>query len=233
MPLDQLRQWCSQQDLPFSQDQEAQCEGFLDRLYQANKVMNLTRIAREEAEIKHLIDSLLPQALIPEGALVLDAGSGPGFPSWPLACLRPDLDIHAVDSTEKIARFLEGVAPKNLTVRCLRVEELRTRGRYDVALGRAFAPLGIQLEATAAFVRLGGMALPYRTPNDLLEAETLPCGQLGLELEETVEKALKDGSLRLFPIYRKVRETPGEFPRAWGRMKSRPLKGIRREVQDS
>lgn len=233
MPLLLLRKWCSDQDLPFSQDQEARCEAFLDSLYEANKVMNLTRIPREEAEVKHLIDSLLPQKLIPAGALVLDAGSGPGFPSWPLACLRPDLEIHAVDSTEKIAHFLESVAPKNLTVHCLRVEELRTRGRYDAAIGRAFAPLGIQLEATAAFVRLGGLALPYRTPNDLLEAETLPCGQLGLELEETVEAALPDGSLRLFPLYRKVRETPPEFPRPWGRMKSRPLKGIRREAPGS
>lgn len=233
MPLLLLRKWCSDQDLPFSQDQEARCEAFLDSLYEANKVMNLTRIPREEAEVKHLIDSLLPQKHLPEGAFVLDAGSGPGFPSWPLACLRPDLEIHAVDSTEKIAHFLEGVAPKNLIVRCMRVEELRTRGRYDVALGRAFAPLGIQLEATAAFVRLGGLALPYRTPNDLLEAETLPCGQLGLELEETVEAALPDGSLRLFPLFRKVRETPSEFPRPWGRMKSRPLKGIRREAPGS
>lgn len=233
MPLPLLRQWCSDLNLPLSQDQEARCEAFLDSLYEANKVMNLTRIPREDAEVKHLIDSLLPQRFIPEGALVLDAGSGPGFPSWPLACLRPDLEIHAVDSTEKIAHFLEVVAPKNLRVLCMRVEELRTRGRYDVALGRAFAPLGTQLEATAAFVRLGGLALPYRTPNDLLEAETLPCGQLGLELEETIQSALPDGSLRLFPLYRKVRETPLEFPRPWGRMKARPLKGLRRDVPGS
>ena len=227
MPLDQLRAWCESQNLTISDEQEAQCVSFLDQLYKANEVMNLTRVSREEAEVRHLIDSLLPQKFIHEEAVVLDAGSGPGFPSWPLACIRPDLQIHAIDSTEKIASFLLGVAPDNLTVKWMRVEEMRSRGRYDVAVGRAFAPLGIQLEATAPFVCMGGLVLPYRTPNDRLEAETLPCGQLGLELEAIHELALPDGSMRMFPLYRKVRETPIEFPRLWGRMKAKPLKGFR------
>ena len=233
MPLPLLRTWCESQHLPFSPEQEAQCEAFLDKLYETNKVMNLTRIPREEAEVKHLIDSLLPQYHIHEEALVLDTGSGPGFPAWPLACLRPDIEIQAVDSTEKIVGFLKSVAPKNLNPRCMRVEELNTRGKFDVGLGRAFAPLGIQLEATAPWVKLGGIVMPYRTPNDREEAETMPCGQLGLELEEIIEMSLPDGSPRLFPIYRKVRETPTEFPRPWGRMKLRPLKGIRKADQGS
>ena len=50
-------------------------------LYQANQVMNLTRVPQSEAWIRHFLDSLLLCPLIPEGAKLLDIGTGPGLPA--------------------------------------------------------------------------------------------------------------------------------------------------------
>ncbi|MBQ3200617.1 MAG: class I SAM-dependent methyltransferase, partial [Clostridia bacterium] len=67
---------------PFlSEEQLSMFETYHAMLADWNTRMNLTAIteAKEVAE-KHFADSLLPMALIPENARIIDVGTGAGFP---------------------------------------------------------------------------------------------------------------------------------------------------------
>jgi 16S rRNA (guanine527-N7)-methyltransferase len=222
--LSPLTAWALESGLELSPSQLDQMRAYLAALYKANEVMNLTRIPIEDAVVKHLIDSLLPQDIFPQGATVLDLGTGPGLPAWPLACARPDLSLMALDSTTKAIDFLASQKLPNLRPLNQRAEDAVKRESMDVVTGRAFAPLGIQMEASAPWAKIGGLVVPYRTLAEEAECQLFVHGQLGLELEELVVRELSaEGGRRLFPVYRKVRETPMEFPRLWAKMKKNPL----------
>ena len=196
---------------------------FEERLYEANRTTNLTRVPREESKTRHFLDSLALSQFVPEGAAVLDIGSGAGFPGVPLAIARPDLTVTLLDAGSKEIRFLESQADLVTVGLILDRAEIAARNalyreRYDVATGRAVAPLTTQAEISAAFVRVGGLFLPQRTEAD----ETPSFEVLGLELADrkVVEVA---GARRLVPIYRKLTSTPDRFPRTWAAIKKRPL----------
>jgi len=117
-------------------------------LLDANERLNLTRItAPRELAVKHVLDSLLPwQRLIelfpvPSGAaatgaaaeaaaptLLLDLGSGGGYPGIPLALLLPHVRVLLCESIQKKAAFLAEVAAalplRNVEVHARRAEEL-------------------------------------------------------------------------------------------------------------
>jgi 16S rRNA (guanine527-N7)-methyltransferase len=196
---------------------------FEEDLYAQNAVMNLTRVKREECWIRHFVDSLLFHDLIPEGASVLDIGSGPGFPSWPLAWARKDLRVTALDSSSKMRGFGKRHALPNLTSIEGRAEDFKIAGRFDVVTGRALAPLAIQLELSARPCREGGLVIPMRTPTDMPEIERL-ASVLSLELERVEERSLPVvDAPRVFPIYRKKGLTPKGYPRSWAEIKRKPL----------
>ena len=79
---------------------------YVKQLLKWNKVMNLTAITDKDKIITHhLLDSL---ALIPhiKGQRIADIGSGAGFPGIPLAILRPEWQIHLIESNHKKVHFL-------------------------------------------------------------------------------------------------------------------------------
>ncbi len=195
---------------------------FVAALYVYNESKNLTRIAAGDVWLLHIADSLLFEDLIPIGAHVADIGTGPGFPAWPLAWLRPDITVEAIDSNGKMLEFLRTVPLPNLKVRQVRVEEdLSLRERFDFVTGRALAPLSIQVEVSAALAKIGGMVAPMRVAGEDFELREL--GQLSLHLETVVERTL--GSMRrASPLYRKHASTQDRFPRRWSDIKKRPLK---------
>lgn len=224
MPLPILTELCRDLGWPLDSDQEAKFEEFRDALYRINESRNLTRVPQEESEIKHFCDSVLTLDMIPHGASVADLGSGPGLPAWPLACARPDLKVVAVDGSERMFDAMRQVPLPNLEVRQARAEDWGVRNEFDVVVGRALAPLAIQLELSAPAVKIGGFVIPYRTPSEREEAEKLNIGQLGLRLDDVVVRALPGGmGERLFPIYIKFRESDPQYPRPWAKMKTKPL----------
>ena len=197
-------------------------ERFEDALYRANEVMNLTRVPRDECWLRHFLDSLLVARLIPHRASVLDIGTGPGFPAWPLAVARPDLAVTALDSSGKMLGFLESQPLPNLEIVQGRAEEWDEREAFEIVTGRALAPLPIQIEVSAGLVRAGGAVIPMRTPND--DPHGIDLEPLGLELQsvETVELPILHAP-RTFPVYRKVARTDQSFPRRWAEIKDAPL----------
>jgi 16S rRNA (guanine527-N7)-methyltransferase len=210
--------------LHIGEDRLAILDAFEEALYEANRSQNLTRVPRDEFWVRHVVDSLLPHELVPQGASVLDLGTGAGFPAWPLAWARPDLTVVALDAHGKAITFLEGVPLENLRTVHARAEERPQREEFEVVVGRALAPLPVQLELSAAPCRVGGLVLPYRTPRDERAALRFPADRLGLKLEKLVRRSLPEGmGERLFPIFAKVAKTPPGFPRTWAQIVKDPL----------
>lgn len=200
-------------------DQLDAFDRFEAALYLANESKNLTRVPRAECWTRHFVDSLLIAEFAPFGASVLDLGTGPGFPAWPLACARPDLAVTALDSNGKMLAFLATQPLPNLTIAQARAEDKAPRERFDVVTGRALAPLAVQLELSAAPCKIGGHVVPMRTPND--EPLREPPDGLGLVLFETERRELPStGIVRVFPLYKKVRATDRRYPRPWAEMRS-------------
>lgn len=223
MNTEAFRQAAAGLDLDLSAAQIDRFAEFEEGLYEANAFMNLTRVPRAECRQRHFIDSLLLHDLIPRGASVLDIGAGPGFPSWPLACARPDLRVTALDSSGKMVGFLSRRLLPNLEAVLGRAEEWGARERFDFVTGRAVAPLAIQLELSAAACRMDGMVVPMRTRSDDAQIQA-DAAALGLKLVEVHRRPLPGTNIeRVFPVYRKVAPTALKYPRTWAEIRRSPL----------
>lgn len=81
-------------------------------LVEWNQKMNLTAITEpREIVYKHFVDSLLLLKAIelPQGASLIDVGTGAGFPSMPVKIAREDLKVTLLDSLQKRLTFLQEV----------------------------------------------------------------------------------------------------------------------------
>lgn len=115
---------------------------------------------------RHLLNSAVLSELVPQGARVLDVGSGAGLPGIPLALARPDLVIALLEPmARRVAWLQEVLAVLDLAVSVYhgRAEDPQIRaecGGNDVVTARAVAPLG----------RLAGWSLPLVAPGGRLLA---------------------------------------------------------------
>ena len=85
---------------------------YLTHLIEWNKAINLTAIINpKEIIVKHFVDSLgaLIATSFPQNGLVLDVGSGGGFPGIPLKIVRPDMRLILVEPVQKKCSFLNSV----------------------------------------------------------------------------------------------------------------------------
>lgn len=98
--------------LTIGDTQAEQFTRYLAQLIEWNKTINLTAIVEpSEIIIKHFIDSLaaLVATSFQEQAVVLDVGSGGGFPGIPLKIMRPDLQLVLIEPVQKKCSFLNSV----------------------------------------------------------------------------------------------------------------------------
>src|SRR5919204_30248 len=94
-------------------------------------------------------DSLVLVDFLPEGARIVDVGSGGGLPGIPLKLARPDLQLMLIEANRRKAAFLtHAIAAMQLPgveVVARRAEEAghdaRLREQFDVAVARALAEL--------------------------------------------------------------------------------------------
>jgi len=112
---------------------------------------------------RHLPESRAVANRIPPGThRLLDVGSGGGFPGLVIAIVRPEIEVHLLDSTQKKSAFLMDAAQRlgvDVEVHTGRAEELATGplgGSFDVVTARAVAPLRGLLALTVPFLRIGG-----------------------------------------------------------------------------
>ena len=210
---------------------------FTEHLLEVNAHTNLTAI-REPVGIvdKHYIDSLLAADLIPEGARVLDLGCGPGFPSIPLAIMRPDLQITALDSTSKKIDFVQKSAEilqlSNLNAVSGRAEDVLLRkklDKYDIVTSRAVARLNILCELCLPYLKIGGslVALKGAKLEEELTEATNAIKILGGKTTKIEQKSLltseNQAESRGAIVIQLQKEPPAQYPRAYAAILKKPL----------
>lgn len=156
-----------------SPEQLAQMRGHFELMVEANRTMNLTRITDPaEAGVKHFADSL---ALCPWAACVglgdaavLDVGTGAGFPGLPLAVMRPNWNVTAIDGTGKkmafVKRVVTTVGLPNVRTDAIHADHWKTHRRFDVVIVRAVGAIGKSLPFAARLTAPGGWFVSYKTP---------------------------------------------------------------------
>lgn len=124
----------------------------------------VSRRARQELWSRHVQESVAVARALPNGRQrLLDVGSGGGFPGFVIALVRPELEVHLLDSTRKKTTFLDELAAEldvPLTVHTGRAEELARgplAGSFDVVTARAVAALERLIPWTVPFLRPNGL----------------------------------------------------------------------------
>lgn len=130
----------------------------------------VSRETLEEFWTRHVIDSLQVLPILPEkSALVLDLGSGGGFPALPLAIARVGSGTRFVlcDSNKRKTAFLRTVVRElalEADVLSGRIEDQVSRetARADVVLARALAPLNQLMQLSFPLVSPSGILIFHK-----------------------------------------------------------------------
>ncbi|MBQ3592853.1 MAG: 16S rRNA (guanine(527)-N(7))-methyltransferase RsmG [Clostridia bacterium] len=206
-------------------------DALADRLIEANKRLNLTAITQKDAVmVLHIEDSLTLCDYIPQGAKVIDVGTGGGFPALPIAMARDDIFVTALDSTAKKLAFVEQTADEfslPLKTLCARAEEAaeQLRETFDVAVSRGVTALPALCELCLPFVKIGGKFIAMKAKDCEAEISSAKnaLSVLGGEIKEVLCPTLSDGTVHTLIIIEKISATPLKYPRRWSEIKKKPL----------
>ncbi len=209
---------------------------FCDYLLEQNNLFNLTAIKTPEgAALLHFADSLTLSKHLPEGAKILDIGSGAGFPAIPIAIARPDVQVTALDSTQKRVNFINSAAKMlglgNLTAVCHRAEDVtgsEFKESFDIVTARAVAAYPILLELCLPAVKIGGKFVAMKSKDVSRETTGIEKVQKSLCISSPVfnNSELRHGEEvfeRCIVEITKNAATPGKYPRAYAQIKKRPI----------
>lgn len=208
----------------------------LDLVIEKNKVLNLTRITEpSEALVLHCLDSLLPLGLISSQissqSLVLDIGTGAGFPGIPIA-IATGAQCVLIDSVGKkvnaVNDFASILSLKNVEALHVRAEELaKQRGsQFTHVVARAVAQSNVLIEYAAPLLKMGGLlVLEKANPTDeeikVANRAAQICGMTFVS-RETCELPDNLGHREIIQ-YQKTGKSRIVLPRPNGMAKNKPL----------
>lgn len=115
--------------------------GLMQELYEDwnLKINVVSRKDVEELYLRHVLHSLgiAKVMTFPKDSVVMDVGTGGGFPGIPLAILFPETQFHLVDSIGKKIKVVDevkaGLGLTNVTTHNMRVEEVKIQADYIVS----------------------------------------------------------------------------------------------------
>jgi 16S rRNA (guanine527-N7)-methyltransferase len=200
-----LKEALARWDWPITREQLDTLGRHYLAVVETNRKFNLTRITDpREAAVKHYADSLALLLWCRAGGVmprsVLDVGTGAGFPSVPLAVMRPDWHVTALEATRKKAHFLieagSAMGLQNLSVVHGHSSHWKSARVFDVVVFRALRRLDRALTENARFCGSGGWIVAYKTaalPTKEIEATHRVAARLGLKSSATFEYDLVCG----------------------------------------
>ena len=209
-------------------------EKYYEKLIEVNEYMNLTAITEyEEVYIKHFYDSLSLNLAIENlnDISLCDVGAGAGFPSVPLAIARSDIKVTIIDSLNKRINFLNELIKyieiNNVEALHYRAEDFAKEKResFDVVTARAVARLNMLSELCLPLVKIGGIFVAMKSDNlEEIEEAKKAIEILGGKIENIISLNLpNDMGKRNIVVIRKIKATDKKYPRAFGKIKERPL----------
>lgn len=208
-----------------------------ERLLTENEKYNLTAITDPKKIIlNHYADCALLGKIIPKGARIIDVGCGAGFPSLPLAIVRPDISILAMDSTAKRIAYVSESASilglSNVEAVAMRAEDAAKLSEYresfDYATARAVAEMRILCELCLPFVKVGGAMLAMKGKNAEFELSAAKkaismLGGEGAKCESVTLKGSEEDFTHPIITVKKKAKTPASYPRAYAQISKKPL----------
>lgn len=206
------------------------------RMLEENEKYNLTAIVEPTKIIlNHYADCVCLARYISKGASVIDVGCGAGFPTLPLAIVRPDVRITALDSTAKRINYVNETAAmlslSNVTTVVMRAEEGSVgamRESFDYATARAVAEMRVLSELCLPYVKVSGKFIAMKGKNAQFELSGAKkaLSILGGGAPTVEEVSLTGGGEVLshpFIIVPKKAKTPPAYPRAFAQISKKPL----------
>lgn len=139
-----------------------------------NQRINLvSQATSREIVIRHFVDSLTPAPWIEKReGLLIDIGSGGGFPGIPLRIALPNLHLTLVESSRKKTSFLAHIVRTlcldNVSIIRERVAaligETACAGAYDTVISRAVFKLPELLRMASFFLKPEGLLIALKGP---------------------------------------------------------------------
>lgn len=208
-------------------------EKYADLLVEWNEKINLTAILDPEGiAVKHFLDSLMifKYVNIPEGASVIDIGTGAGFPGVVMKIARPDIKLTLMDSLQKRITFLDTLCSElglEVTTIHSRAEDIKPQQRecYDFAVARAVANMRVLSEYCMPYVKVGGsfVAMKGSTAAEEVREAGKAITTLGGKLEsQNLFELLQFGGRGIINV-KKISQTPTKYPRNAGKISKQPL----------
>lgn len=208
-------------------------ELYYNKLIEVNSYMNLTAITeKDQVYLKHFYDSLtITKAISGDNYNILDVGAGAGFPSVPLAIVKPNVNVTIIDSLNKRINFLNDLTKyigiDNVVALHQRAEEYikDKRESFDYVTARAVARLNVLSELCIPYVKVGGyfVALKGNDKEEIDEARNA-ISILGGKIEKIINFLLPDDAgERNIVIIKKIKESPKKYPRIFKTIKDKPL----------
>ena len=208
-----------------------------ERMLEENEKYNLTAITDiDKIILNHYADCAALAAILPKGARIADVGCGAGFPTLPVAILRPDVRIFAVDSTAKRIAYVEETARliglENVEAMAMRAEDGGKtplyREKFDVVTARAVAEMRVLSELCLPYVRVGGefIAMKGKNAEFELQGAKKAISLLGGRDVKVTEISLKgNGEVLTHPliVIKKKEKTPQSYPRPFAQISKKPL----------
>src|SRR5262245_56242460 len=192
-------------------DAIARLDRFLGLLEVWNRRFHLTGERDRKRLIEnHLVDSLAVVPHLPQDGVVVDVGSGAGFPGIILACLRTDLEIVLLESRRKPTSFLRE-SLRAIPLSRVRVVESRAEdtvadpalaGHAALVTARALR-LDAFLPLAAPLLAAGGEAIAMQTPATARAAADAGSA-VGLHVVRRHDYRLPGGAGRTLVVWRRT-----------------------------
>jgi len=207
---------------------------YKELVLETNKFLNLTAITDdEEFYIKHFYDCILIGDYFDlNNKVIMDLGSGAGFPGIPLAIIYPNAIFYLVEPTTKRANFLEKVKKElkldNVIVINKRSEELTNSyfEYFDFIVTRAVASLNILLEISIPFLKKEGYLIAMKGQKykeEINESKNALKVLSSKVIETKIETLPFINEERFNIIIKKVGECNKKYPRVYSQIVKRPL----------